>query len=185
MSSVIHKILLYGGVALGIWILCTGVRRLLLLGGLASEEAGQVVYRLRPGIRILSYAFLLWGIGNLAYVWSNRHDLFLCCIQFLFGLACVYGGAFILSTRMVLDETGLHYFRWPNKQTTITWASMDHYETMTDRYGISTVYFFRPTIGESIGVTDTAYDIKDLMSRIQSRHPLREHPYKRRKWYGS
>ena len=184
MSHVTHTVLLYGGVALAVWAFCTGVRRLMLLGGPASEEAGQVIYRLRPGVRFLSYAYLLLGIGMLSYVWSNRYDLFLCSVQFLFGLACVYGGAFILSTRMVLDENGLHYFHWPNKQTTITWSSIDHYETMTEHYGISTVYFFRPTEGKSIGVTDTAYDVKDLLSRVQARHPLHEKPYKRRKWYG-
>jgi hypothetical protein len=172
-------------IGVAVWAIYAAFGWLMTRGGTASEEAGQIIYSLRPGMRILSYASLLFGLWLLWCAVSPRQETEMRLIELFFGIVCAGGGAFILSTKMILDEAGIHYVRWPNKRTTIAWESLDHYEVVVNtRQVTSTFYYLRPKDGESIVVTDNAYNAEDLMTRIKARHPLPQQPYKRRKWYG-
>lgn len=172
-------------IGVAVWAIYIAFGWLLTRGGAASEESGQVIYRLRPAMRIFSYAFLLLGLWLLWCALSPRQETDLRIIELFFGVICSGGGAFILSTKMVLNEAGIHYIRWPNKRTTITWESLDHYEVVVNTRQVpNTFYYLRPKEGESIVFSDNTYNATDLMTRIKARHPLRQQPYKRRKWYG-
>lgn len=185
LFKLVHFLFVYGGIFLVLWILLIGFQWLMSRGGAPTEESGQIMYRLRPGMKILSYGFVFVGLYLLFRTWPDRQNHALCGIEIGFGLLCVMGGTFILSTRMVVDDVGLHYFRWPNKQTTISWSALDHYEVLQNSQAMAITYFFRSANGEnSIGVTDIAYDLADLMARVQAHLPLREEPYKRHYWYG-
>lgn len=182
----LHKVLRIVAAAGAAGVIYAGFRWLITHGSRSATKQRSTVYDLRPRMRLLAYLFVLTGCG-LAWAAMDAlraHNSGNAAIYACVAVVSLAGGLFILSCRMVIDDTGLHYSRWPRQHTTIPWSSLTHYEVMSSSRAASRVYYFRSSDGETIGVIDTAFEASDLLRRVRARSGIEQQPYTRRHWYG-
>ena len=153
------------------------MRWLLTRGGDPDQEGAAYIYRTRPFLRLLAALMLLGGAGLVWVAFAYRAQGPIVYWTFGgFGLFFLLLGVIGLSSYLVLDEGGLHQYRWPRRPVTIPWSQLLRYEVRSSPREVTNLYLFRPASGSEQGtitVADTAFNVADLIARIRMRSDLR------------
>lgn len=173
---------LYGAIA---GLLVAGLRWTLNRGGAGQREGERVLYRPRPGIRVIGVVIVLigliiWGYAILSAVNRAWSDAFWILV---FGSFFVLLGLQVLWQQLVVDAEGLHYYRGLLSAVHIPWAQLSHYEVSGS--AVVSVYLLRSLDPKkTIGITNLLFHVRDLLATVRKHVTLSQRPYHRRHWYG-
>jgi len=138
----------------------------------ANEEGtGYTVYRVRLAARLPAALFgLLLGADFVREV--HLHEPLRWFALVLLELTVLV----LLPQRIVLDDQGIHSFRFLHRPLTISWSDLEDVKTRGTKSNFfsDATYRFRSATGTSIAVDEWAFETDDLLRRVRLRHPCPE-----------
>jgi hypothetical protein len=186
MHGFVDTVVLSLVIAVVVVVMTVGTAWLFKQGGAPTVRGGAVYYGLRPAVRVT--ALVLGGLGVWATVTGVRglarpRDL-MWMLELFGGLAMVAGASFAWLAGITLDAEGVHVRRGWKRAASIAWNDLDHYEISFNTKTGTSMVFLRSNDGRTIPVEEGAYDVADMLRRIQGYRAVEEQPYKERHWYG-